>query len=156
MSKGDFRFHFPLRVRWSECDRQGIAFNGSYLTYLEVAQAEYYRNLGFSIYQVAERGYFDTATVKVLLEYKAPARVEELLDIYTRVSRIGATSITMEVEIYREASDVLLTTIQAVYAGYDSKIGATKPVPPDLRQVVEHFEATGEALPIARFPNLGG
>ena len=47
-----------------ECDAQGIVFNGSYMTYLEVGQAEYFRNLGFSIYRIAERGYFDTAVVK--------------------------------------------------------------------------------------------
>ena len=33
----DFKFHFDLRVRWSECDAQGIAFNGSYLDYLDLS-----------------------------------------------------------------------------------------------------------------------
>ena len=67
MPKGDFKFHASLRVRWMECDAQGIVYNGSYMDYLEVGQAEYYRNLGFSIYKIAERGYFDTAVVKVTL-----------------------------------------------------------------------------------------
>ena len=40
MSKAYFKFHTGLRVRWMECDAQGIVFNGSYLNYLEVGQAE--------------------------------------------------------------------------------------------------------------------
>ena len=45
MLRNEFRFSAPVRVRWQECDAQGIAFNGSYLGWLEVAQAEYFRNL---------------------------------------------------------------------------------------------------------------
>ena len=64
MPKQDFKFKTPIRVRWMEGDAQGIVFNGAYLGYLEVAQAEYFRNLGFSIYRIATAGYFDTAVVK--------------------------------------------------------------------------------------------
>ena len=40
MPKADFRFHTSLRVRWMECDAQGIVFNGAYMDYLEVGQSE--------------------------------------------------------------------------------------------------------------------
>ena len=49
MGKSEFNFITPIRVRWMEGDAQGIVFNGAYLDYLEIAQAEYFRNLGFSI-----------------------------------------------------------------------------------------------------------
>ena len=101
--RGNYRFGAPVRVRWQECDAQGIAFNGSYLGWLEVAQAEYFRNLGFSIYRVAANGYFDSAVVKVTIEYKAPVRVDEMLDLRARVGRIGNTSLTLEVAIFSEA-----------------------------------------------------
>ena len=84
MRRGHYRFGAPVRVRWQECDAQGIAFNGSYLGWLEVAQAEYFRNLGFSIYRIAANGYFDSAVVKVTIEYKAPVRVDEMLDLRAR------------------------------------------------------------------------
>ena len=89
-----------MRVRWQECDAQGIAFNGSYLGWLEVAQAEYFRNLGFSIYRIAAAGYFDSAVVKATIEYKAPARVDQMLELRARVTRIGNTSLTLLVAIY--------------------------------------------------------
>ena len=154
MSKSDFRFRFTLRVRWSECDAQGIVFNGRYLDYLEIAQSEYYRNLGMLLYDEFQRTYFDTATVKITVEFKAPARVDEFLDIYSRVAAIGSTSMTQHTEIYRDGTDELLTRGETVYVDYDSDKGVARVVPDDVRELVEHFERTGEVLPIERFPNL--
>ena len=154
MPKQDFRFHTNVRVRWMECDAQGIVFNGAYMGYLEIAQAEYFRNLGFSIYRIAQRGYFDSAVVKATLEFKAPARVDEVLELRSRVSRIGNTSLTLDVEIYAHGSDRLLTVMQAVYVGFYPESGTTRPVPDDIRSLVNHYETTGEVTPIEQFPAL--
>ena len=154
MPKADFRFSTQVRVRWMECDAQGIVFNGAYLGYLEIAQAEYFRNLGFSIYRIAQNGYFDSAVVKADLEFKAPARVDEMLELFARVERIGNTSITLLVEIYAAESDRLLTNIEAVYVGFHAESGATRRVPDAIRSLVGHFEATGEVQELAGFPEL--
>lgn len=137
-----------------ECDAQGIVFNGAYMGFLEVAQAEYYRNLGFGIYRIAQNGYFDFAVVKTTLEYKAPARVDEMIEVFVRVSNIGNTSLTLDMEIYPADGDRLLTEMQAVYVGYDAATEATRRVPDDIRELVGHFEETGQVLPIGRFPEL--
>ena len=157
MRRADYRFGVPVRVRWQECDAQGIAFNGSYLGWLEVAQAEYFRNLGFSIYKVAANGYFDSAVVKVTIEYKAPVRVDEMLELRARVARIGNTSLTLEVAIFPEAGgpdDAPLTTIESVYVGYYADTGGTRPVPDSIRELVGTWETVGEVLPLANFPEL--
>ncbi len=154
MPKSEFKFSTTIRVRWMECDAQGIVFNGAYMGYLEIAQAEYFRNLGFSIYRIAQRGYFDSAVVKADLEFKAPARVDEELELFARVARIGNTSLTLKVEIYPEGSDRLLTTIETVYVGFYPKSETTRPVPDAIRALVDHYEATGEALPLDGFPEL--
>ena len=154
MPKSDFRFSTQVRVRWMECDAQGIVFNGAYLGYLEIAQAEYFRNLGFSIYRIARNGYFDSAVVKADLEFKAPARVDEMLELFARVKRIGNTSITLQVEIYPVNSDRLLTNIEAVYVGFHADSGATRQVPDAIRSLVDYFEASGEVQELNRFPEL--
>ena len=154
MPKQDFRFQKSLRVRWMEGDRQGIVFNGAYMDYLEVGQAEYFRNLGFSIYKLAQQGYFDSAVVKVEIEYKAPARVDDMLDLHVRVSDIGNTSLILNIEIYQQDSEALLTTIQSVYVGYHADTGATWRVPDEMRELINHFEENGEVLPLDRFPDL--
>ncbi len=137
-----------------ECDAQGIVFNGAYTGYLEVAQAEYFRNLGFGIYRIAQIGYFDFAVVKTTVEYKSPARIDEMIEVYVRVSKFGNTSMTLEMEIYYPDSDRLLTKMEAVYVGYDAPTETTRRVPDDIRELVGQFEQTGEVLPIDRFPEL--
>ena len=154
MPRSGFKFHTTIRVRWMECDAQGIVFNGAYLGYLEIAQAEYFRNLGFSIYKIAQSGYFDSAVVKATLEFKAPARIDDLLELHTRVSRMGNTSLTLDVEIYLQDSEKLLSTMQAVYVGFYHETMETRPVPDEIRALVDHFEATGEVLPLDHFPAL--
>ncbi len=137
-----------------ECDAQGIVFNGAYLGYLEVAQAEYYRNLGVGIYHIPKSGYFDLAVVKTTLEFKAPARVDEIIEAYVRVSHIGNTSLIMDMELYRPDPELLLTVVQAVYVGYNATTEATRRVPDDLRDLIGHYEQTGEVLPLSCFPAL--
>ena len=154
-----FRFGHSVRVRWQECDAQGIAFNGSYLGWLEIAQAEYFRNLGFSIYRIAAAGYFDSAVVKATLEYRAPVRVDELLDLRARVTRIGNTSLTLQAGIFRQddadsPDDAPATVIEAVYVGFDADTGGTRRVPDAIRALVERWEADGEILPLSDFPEL--
>ena len=147
MAKEEFKFHCSLRVRWSECDAQGIAYNGSYMVYLDVAQADYFRNMGISIYGAAQRAVFDTVSVKATLEFKAPALVDEILDIYVRVSKIGSTSIIMDMELYREASEELLHRAEIVSASYDAEERVTRTVPDDVRKRITHYEETGQVMP---------
>ena len=154
MPKADFKFKTPVRVRWMECDAQGIVYNGAYLGYLEIGQAEYYRNLGFAIYVIPKSGYFDFAVVKSTLEFKAPARVDEIIELHVRVSNIGNTSLTLNMEIYPEGNERLLTSIETIYVGYDAETESTKRVPDDIRRLVTHFEQTGEVLPMDQFPEL--
>ena len=143
-----------VRVRWMECDAQGIVYNGAYLGYLEIGQAEYYRNLGFAIYTIPQSGYFDFAVVKSTQEFKAPAKVDEIIELHVRVSKIGNTSLTLNLEIFPEGSDRLLTSIETVYVGYDAATESSRPVPDAIRQLVTHFEETGDVLPIEQFPDL--
>ena len=154
MAKSDFRFMTTVRVRWMECDAQGIVYNGAYLGYLEIGQAEYYRNLGFAIYIIPQSGYFDFAVVKSTQEFKAPAKVDEIIELHVRVSKIGNTSLTLNLEIYPEGSARLLTSIETVYVGYDAATESSRPVPDAIRQLVTHFEETGDVLPIEQFPDL--
>ncbi len=154
MARSDFKFNTSVRVRWMECDAQGIVYNGAYLGYLEIGQAEYYRNLGFAIYIIPKSGYFDMAVVKTTLEFKAPARVDEIIELHIRVSNVGNTSLTLNMEIYPENSDRLLTSIETIYVGYDSATESTKTVPNDIRRLVAYFEETGEVLPMELFPEL--
>lgn len=109
----NYTFFHSLRVRWAEVDPQGIVFNGNYLTYLDVATTEYYRQLGMSYPADLLRGGGDLFAVKSTLEYRAPAHFDDWLDIGTRVARLGRSSLVFELGIWRD--EQLLTVGELVY-----------------------------------------
>ena len=154
MSRSDYRFHYKTRVRWMDCDAQGIAFNGSYLGYLEIAQSEYFRNLGFSIYRIAAAGYFDSAVVDTNIKFNAPVRVDDIIELYAKVSHIGTTSLQLDVEIYKESNQDKCTMIEAVYVGLDTKTMTKRPVPDAIRQIIQTYETTGTVISTGSFPDL--
>ena len=143
MRKLDFRFKHTLRVRWRECDIQGIAYYGSYIDFIDVAQAEYFRNLGILTHQANGRKNFDLSAVKVTLEYKSPARMDELIDIFFRVEKIGRTSIDVRSEIYRSDTDELLCSGQTISVNFDSALGKSRDVSAEIRDIIDKFESTG-------------
>ena len=156
MPRDEFRFSCVVRVRWSECDAQGIVFNGAYFEYLEVAQSEYFRNLGFAIYDPDGRRYFDTATVKATLEYLSPARVDDMLDIHWKVERIGNSSLTTRCEIYNRASGESILRAEVIYVDFDSDAGVSRRVPDDMRTLIETYESDGRIVSLDQLPQLAG
>ncbi len=91
MHADGFRFTHTLRVRYAEIDGQKIVYNAHYLTYLDVAFTEYCRAIGIAF---VDASAFDTALVKATLEYRRPARLDDLLDIHVSITRLGNTSFT--------------------------------------------------------------
>tara|TARA_Y100001001_G_scaffold54144_1_gene50600 strand:+ start:137 stop:580 length:444 start_codon:yes stop_codon:yes gene_type:complete len=143
LSTLDFKFKHTLRVRWKECDVQGIAYYGSYIDFIDVAQAEYFRNLGILTHQANNRKVFDLAAVKVTLEYKSPAKIDELIDIFIRVEKIGRTSIDKRSEIYRSDTDELLCSVQSISVNFDSELEKSRVVPTEIKDIIQQFESTG-------------
>lgn len=134
-----YSFFHQLRVRWAEVDRQGIVFNGHYLTYFDVAITEYWRVINLPYPDgVADSGS-DLYVVKTLINYKGSAEYDDILDIGVHVSRIGLTSITFQLGIFREGS--LLVDGEVVYVNADPESRRPAPVPGRLRHAIEHFEA---------------
>ncbi len=156
MAEERFRFSCAIRVRLSDCDTQGIAFNGSYLDFVEVAQAAYFRRLGIALYDPRGRRHFDTATVKATLEFISPARVDDVIEVGWRITRVGGSSLTAR-SVIRDARDGrLVFRAEVVYVNFDSAAVASRRVPDDMRRLIETYEATGETIPLSELPELSG
>jgi len=137
--KSDFHFYHQLRVRFAETDMQGIVFNGNYLTYYDVAWTEYFRALGIQWKDMIAIGV-DTVLARTQMDFKAPARYDELLEVYTRVSRMGNTSITFEFEIYLQGDERLIGAASSLYVCIDPQTLRPSRVPDALRSRIAEFE----------------
>ena len=156
MTAGDFRFSCRLRVRWSDCDAQGIVFNGMYLSFIEVAQAAYFRNLGIRLYDEEGRRHFDTATVKATLEYVSPARGDDLIEVHWRVAEIGNSSLTTLSQITNAQTGQPILRAEVINVNFDSESVASRRVPDGLRNLIETYESTGRVIPLDQLSDLSG
>ena len=141
MPKADFVCAPRLRVRWAEVDMQKIVFNAHYLTYIDTAIAEYWREIGLPYPQgYVERYANDVYLRKASIEYLGSARYDDLLTVCCRVARLGRSSMTFAFEIYREAEATPLVTAELVYVNADPATMQAAPLPEELRSRVRSYE----------------
>jgi len=133
MGRDNFRYHFPLRVRFAETDMQGIVFNGNYLTYTDTAVTEYFRHLSYP-YQEMVKGGFDFVLAHISCDFRAAAYFDDLLEVRTRVAELRTKSFVVEFEIYREGENAPLFTATSVYVGIDPSTKRTMPLPERFRE----------------------
>ncbi len=127
MARADFAFFHPLRVRWAEVDMQAIVFNGHYLTYFDVAFTEYWRATGLpGVMQQAEDGQ-EMFARKATIEYHAPARFDDVLDIGVRCAALGRSSMRYVLEIHRGEEFLISGELVYVYADTSLRKGVALP-----------------------------
>ena len=131
-----FKFSARTRVGFSDTDAQGVVYYGRYNPYFDLARVEYLRALG----QLKRERRGDFVMRANDVEYFAPARFDDELEIYARVSRIGRTSVTFEFAAYRLPDSVLMVTAHQtlVYVDLDERKAA--PVPDEYRTVIAQYE----------------
>jgi acyl-CoA thioester hydrolase len=124
-------------VGFSDTDVQGIVYYGRYLPYFDAARVEYHRHLDLLGTYVGEHELVMRAST---IEYHAPARFDDLIEVFVRVSRIGRTSVTYECAAYRCDDDVLMVTAQQTLVLVDLAERRARPIPDELRAPVRAFE----------------
>ena len=138
MAREDFAFFHSLRVRWAEVDMQAIVFNGHYLTYFDVGFTEYWRATALPDAVQQARDGKELFARKTTIEYHAPARFDEVLEIGVRCAGFGRSSMRFLVEIYRGEEHLISGELNYVYA--DTSIRKGVPVPDDWRAAMAAFE----------------
>ena len=135
--KPPFKYSSLTRVGFSDTDAQGIVYYGRYLPYFDQARVEYLRHLGLLRSSPEENEFVMRANT---IEYHAPARFDDLVEVFMRVSRIGTTSVTCEYEAYRVEDDVLMVTASQTLVLVDLAERKACPVPDWFREPIRAFE----------------
>ena len=135
--KPPYRYAAYQRVGFSETDAQGVVYYGRYMPYFDLARVEYHRHLGRP-----HLGDVDFAMRAIAVEYLAPARFDDLLEIFVRVERIGTTSITYDHAAYRidDDGDTLMATAEATVVCIALAERKAVPVPDAFRHQIAAME----------------
>jgi acyl-CoA thioester hydrolase len=117
------------RVRYHETDQQGFLFNSRYLEIADVAMTEFLRGLGFP-YADLVAGGADVSVVRAVVDYLAPARFDDDLDVDTDCVRVGSSS--FELVMLMRRGDQLLGRLRLVYVNVDAKSVRSTPLPDEF------------------------
>jgi acyl-CoA thioester hydrolase len=143
--KPPFKYSALTRVGFSDTDAQGIVYYGRYLPYFDDARVEYLRNLGLLD---ADLGACEFVMRACHVLYEAPARFDDLLEVFVRTKRIGRTSVTGEYAAYRVDDDALMCTAEQTLVLVDLAERRPHPVPESYRDAVGAFEGADLELAI--------
>jgi YbgC/YbaW family acyl-CoA thioester hydrolase len=145
MPRDEFRCAHRLRVRWAEVDMQKVVFNAHYLTYIDTAIAEYWRDAGLAYPEgYVDRYAADMFLRKATVDYLGSAHYDDQLSVLCRVASLGRTSLTMRFEIWRDepAHPSPLVTADLVYVNVSVATMRPDALPDDLRSRVRDYERT--------------
>jgi acyl-CoA thioester hydrolase len=143
MARADFNFSTRIRVRYAEIDAQAVVFNSRYLEYGDVAVTEYWRAVGLHD-NGKSWASLEFHVARALVEYKAPIRYDEEIDLYARTARIGRSSLTTWIEIHgsiKSPDDDLRATIEIINVNVDLASGSSCRLPDWIGESLDAFDA---------------
>jgi len=136
----NFKHKFPIQIRFKDIDKMGHVNNAVYLTFIETARVHYFDS-------VVGHGNKWSHQVGLILarteiDYKAPVFLRDSIVVYTRCSRIGTKSITIDWAIVRENTpkEEIVAKGISVLVCYDYEQNTTIAVPDEHRQLLEAYE----------------
>lgn len=124
-------FRYYLRVRYSDCDAQKVVFNARYAEYVDVATVEFLRA------SCPDHGFFEYHLVKQTIEWKAPARFDQILELSVYIQQLGTTSFTIATDIRVAGLDPVIARVETVNVYIDETSMLKTSIPSDLRAALE-------------------
>ena len=125
-------FRYYLRVRYSECDAQKVVFNARYADYVDLAAVEFLRACCPDFRSI------EYHLVKQTIQWKAPARYDQVLELTVYLQQIGTTSFSFATEIRVAGLEQVISTAETANVLLDSATMKKTPIPPELRTALEH------------------
>jgi acyl-CoA thioester hydrolase len=130
-------FRHQLRVRYNECDPQGVVFNANYLTYFDLTMTELWRELGG--YQAMVDAGVDMVVAEARILYRSALRFDDEFDVQAEITRLGETSMTTDVLIARAGDPVAEGELRHVFI--ESGGGSTASIPEPIRAGLARYQA---------------
>jgi acyl-CoA thioester hydrolase len=133
-------FRHRLRVRWSECDSQGVVFYPNYLAYFDHTMTELWREAVGPYRDIHQLG-IDLVVAQASIRYRASARFDDELEIVATIGRLGTTSMTIELSVGRVEDGALLAEGELRHVFVDPDRFEKREMPDRVRAGLGRFAA---------------
>jgi acyl-CoA thioester hydrolase len=133
-------FRHRLRVRWSECDLQGVVFYPNYLAYFDHLLTELWREAVGPYGQIHDLG-IDLVVAEANVRYRQSARFDDEIEIAASIARLGTTSMKTELSVERVQDGVLLAEGDLRHVFVDPDSFEKREIPANVRGGLRRFAA---------------
>jgi len=133
---------YPVRVFFEDTDAGGVVYHASYLRFAERARTEMMRLMGIDHTHLIEREGVVFAVRRVEMDYLRPARLDDLLEVHTRLLEVRGASIVAEQNVRRGGDDIACGVLRLALIRRDGRPGR---LPPALRQALDVETSTRKA-----------
>ncbi len=130
-------FRHSLRVRYHECDPQGIVFNANYLAYFDIAITELWRDALGGWEQAMSESDLDLVVAEARVRYLKPLRFDEQVELLTRVAELGQTSMVTAMAVERDGELVADGELRHVFVAGEKR-GKVE-IPDAVRAALERY-----------------
>ena len=127
-------FEYPLRVFYEDTDAAGIVYYANYLKFMERARTEMMRSAGIDHSYVRESQGVIFIVKRCVLDYRKPARLDDLLEIHTRIVALMGASLEVEQSVLKEGEFLVNAQLRLACIREN---GAPVRFPPDLRSALK-------------------
>jgi acyl-CoA thioester hydrolase len=131
-------FRHRIRVRYGECDPQGIVFNANYLAFFDLILTEFWREAAGGYSAMVDAGA-DMVVAESRILFRSPASFDDELDFELRVARLGNTAIQCRIDARVEDRLVVEGEIRHVFV--DPQTKAKRAIPDEIRTALEPYVA---------------
>jgi len=145
-------FVHVLRVRYAECDVQGVVFNAHYLAYFDTSMNELWRAAFGSYQTMLDRGA-DMVLAEATVRFLAPARFEEELELAVGLTHLGTTSFRTRHAARRAGETLAEGELRHVLV--DGQSGVKTPIPDWMRDGLAPWTAAETAAVQPEGPTSG-
>ena len=131
-------FTHPVRVYWEDTDAGGVVYHAQYLAFLERARTEWLRALGLGQERLREAHDLVFAVRAMRIDFRAPARLDDLLQVSAGVRECRRASLAFSQAVHRDG--VLLLDADVRVAALRASDFRPRPIPKDLFDTLSSLE----------------
>jgi acyl-CoA thioester hydrolase len=135
-------FTHRIRVRYGECDPQGVVFNANWLAYYDIVITELWRELIGDYTGMVEQGA-DMMVAEAGIRFRGPARFDDVVEFQLAVTRLGETALSTRIEARVDGNLAVEGSMRHVFV--DPGTNTKRPIPENIRSALRPLLVEEEA-----------
>ncbi len=127
---------YPVRIHWEDTDAAGIVYYANYLRFMERGRSDLVRGAGIDQAALLDHDGVMFPVRRCEIDYLLPARLDDEIEVQTRVKNVGGASMDMDQDIHRNGEALVRAKVRLACVGRNGK---PRRLPQEVRAAISEF-----------------